>query len=282
MFGRTGQVATEVLRRRRGVQIEALSRAEADLSDPAACAGRIETTDADVILNAAAWTNVDGAETEEAAASIVNGAAPAAMAFTAAARKLPFIHISSDYVFDGSEDAPRNEAAPTAPINKYGWTKLAGETGVQAADGPHVILRTSWVFSAHGRNFVKTMLRLGQTRKHISVVDDQIGGPTPAAAIADACLTIARAFAGGKGVTGVYHFSGAPEVSWRGVAEAVFAEARMVVRADPILTADYPTPTKRPLNSRLDCARIQRDYGIRRPDWRAHLTEVIREADEQA
>lgn len=277
MFGETGQVAREVLRRAGGAEVEALGRAAADLFDPEACAARIAATDADAILNAAAWTDVDGAEAEEAAAAIVNGAAPAAMAEAAAARGLPLIHISSDYVFDGAGETARDETAATGPVNAYGWTKLAGEDGVRAAKGAHAILRTSWVFSAHGRNFVKTMLRVGAARDRLTVVDDQIGGPTSAAAIADACLAIARAFHEGRGATGVFHFAGAPDVSWRSFAEAIFAAADLQVEVAPIPTANYPTPARRPLNSRLDCGAIGAAFGIGRPDWRADLEDVIRE-----
>lgn len=275
MFGKTGQVATEVLRRAGDIEVEALDRAAADQTDPAACAALVANTDADIILNAAAYTAVDKAEEDEATAAIVNGETPAALAHTAAARNIPFLHISTDYVFDGSGETPWREDDRTAPLGAYGWTKLAGETGVMAAGGPHAILRTSWVFSAHGGNFVKTMLRLGAERDALTIVDDQIGGPTAAGDIAAALLTIARAFHGGKGVSGVYHFAGAPAVSWRQFAEAIFDEAGLIVAATPIPTSDYPTPAKRPLNSRLDCAKIKADYGVDQPDWRASLKQVI-------
>ncbi|MEM7546408.1 MAG: dTDP-4-dehydrorhamnose reductase [Pseudomonadota bacterium] len=275
MFGRTGQVAAEVLRRAGQVQVVALSRDEADLADPVACAALITGTDADAVLNAAAWTNVDGAEANEAAASVINGAAPTAMAEAAAARDLPFIHISTDYVFDGSGTAPWQVGDAVAPINAYGWTKLAGERGVEAAGGPHAILRTSWVFSAHGANFVRTMLRVGASRERLTVVDDQIGGPTPAAAIADACITIAATFQSGGGQSGIYHLSGSPAVSWCDFARAIFAVAGMSTVAEPIPTTDYPTPAKRPLNSRLDCSAIGEAFGINVPDWRAGLSDVL-------
>jgi dTDP-4-dehydrorhamnose reductase len=259
------------------VEVTALGRDSADLSDPDACAELIKRTDAHVVLNAAAWTDVDGTEAAEALASIVNGDAPGAMAHAAAERGLPFIHISTDYVFDGSGTKARTETARPAPVNAYGWTKLAGERCVEAAGGPHVILRTSWVFSAHGKNFVKTMLRLAETRDRLAVVNDQIGGPTSASAIADSCLTIARAFHVGRGISGIYHFAGAPAVSWHSLAEAIFAEAGKDVLVAPILTADYPTQAERPLNSRLDTSAIARDYGISPPDWRADLRNVVRE-----
>ncbi len=277
MFGATGQVAQEVLRRAGDDEVTALARAAADLSDPEACAGLIEEAEADAVLNAAAWTAVDDAEAKEAEARVANAAAPGAMARAAAARGLPFIHISTDYVFDGAGERPWAEGDAVAPLGAYGRTKLEGEREVAAAGGPHAVLRTSWVFSSHGKNFVKTMLRVGAERDRLTVVDDQIGGPTPAAAIADACLSIARAFRAGRGVSGIYHFGGAPWVSWRGFAEAIFAEAGMKVEVAPILTADWPTPARRPLNSRLDCRKIAADYGIGAPDWRAGLAEVVKE-----
>ncbi len=275
MFGRTGQVAREALRRAGDVELTALGREDADLSDPESCAEAVRGAEADAVLNAAAWTDVDGAEAAEPAAAIVNAAAPGAMARAAAARGIPFIHISTDYVFDGAGAAPRVETDLPAPLGAYGRTKLAGERAVAAAGGSHVILRTSWVFSAHGKNFVKTMLRLGESRASLDVVDDQIGGPTPAAAIADACLAIARMKA--AGADGVFHFAGAPAVSWRGFAEAIFAAAGMEVAVRPIATADWPTPARRPLNSRLDCRAIGAAYGLAPPDWRAELNAVVKE-----
>ncbi|MEO0360096.1 MAG: dTDP-4-dehydrorhamnose reductase [Pseudomonadota bacterium] len=276
MFGRTGQVATEVLRRARGVEVVALGRDAADLTEPDACAAAVASADCDAVLNAAAYTAVDKAEEDEATALIVNAEAPAAMARAAAAKRVPFVHISTDYVFDGSGERPWAEDDATGPLGVYGRTKLAGEAGVAAAGGAHAILRTSWVFSPHGANFVKTMLRLSETRDALNVVDDQVGGPTPAAAIADASVALARGLAeGGDG--GVFHFAGAPAVSWRGFAEAIFAEAGREVAVAPIPTKDYPTPAARPLNSRLDCGRIEAAHGIARPDWRAHLKEVVKE-----
>lgn len=281
MFGATGQVAREVLRRAEawpgGCEVVALDRAAADLADPSSCVARIAETDADAVLNAAAYTAVDAAETDEMAATAINGVAPGEMAEAAARRRLPFVHISTDYVFDGAGEAPWREIDPPAPAGAYGRSKLAGERGVSAVARNYAILRTSWVFSAHGANFVKTMLRLGAERDRLTIVDDQIGGPTPAAAIADACLTMADALARGEGAPGVYHFAGAPEVSWHGFAKAIFAEAGIDVETAPIPTSAYPAPARRPLNSRLDCTRIEQVFGVARPDWRAHLKDVIRE-----
>lgn len=274
VFGKTGQVARELQRLLPDAQF--LGREESDLADPTACAAAIASADIDVVINAAAWTAVDKAETEEAVATVVNGAAPTAMARAAADRGVPFLHVSTDYVFDGMGNQPFAPEHPTAPLNAYGRSKLAGELGVRAAGGTHLILRTSWVVSAHGANFVKTMLRLGRERESLNVVADQIGGPTPAAAIAKALVTAARSMqAGAKG--GTHHFSGAPDTSWAGFARAIMEEAGLDCRIDDIPTADYPTPAQRPLNSRLDCTAFETAFGIPRPDWRQGLSDILKE-----
>ena len=274
VFGKTGQVAREL--QRLVPDATYLGREEADLTNPAAFAAAIAASTADAVINAAAWTAVDKAEAEEAAVTLVNGEAPTAMARAAAARGLPFLHISTDYVFDGAGDQPFAPDHPTAPQNAYGRSKLAGEQGVRAAGGNPLILRTSWVVSAHGANFVKTMLRLGRDRESLNVVADQIGGPTPAAAIADALVAAAAAMArGAQG--GTHHLSGQPDTSWAGLARAIMAEANLSCRIDDIPTSDYPTPARRPLNSRLDCTALQTAFGIARPDWRAGLAAIMKE-----
>lgn len=277
VFGKTGQVARALIAAGpvADVQITAFGRDACDLSDPAACAAIIAATDADAVINAAAWTSVDAAETAEAAAHVVNADAPAAMARACATKALPFIHISTDYVFDGAEGRAWLPDDPTSPLGAYGRTKLAGERGVIAANGVHAILRTAWVFDETGKNFVTTMLRLAETHGALTVVGDQIGGPTPAAAIADACLTIAKTLVVGQGTTGTYHLSGAPDVSWADFARAIFAVAGRDVAVTDITTADYPTPAKRPANSRLDCASTQATFGIARPDWHTALAKMI-------
>ena len=277
IFGQTGQLAREMARRvPDGVRAVFLPRDQADLTDPAACAAAVAAAQADAVINAAAWTAVDRAEAEEAAATVVNGDAPAAMARACAARGLPFVHISSDYVFDGAGDQSFAVDHPTGPLGAYGRSKLVGEAGVRAAGGAHVVLRTSWVFSAHGANFVKTMLRLGRDRHSLNVVADQIGGPTPAAALADAVFGVARAMANGA-AGGTYHFSGAPDVSWADFARDIMQRAGLACVVNDIATAAYPTPAKRPLNSRLNCDSFQRDFGMARPDWRAGLDLVLKE-----
>ena len=276
VFGRTGQVATE-LRQQGGAAVTALGRAEADLSDPEACARAVATAEADAVINAAAWTAVDKAEAEEAAATVINAEAPAAMARAAAARGLPFVQISTDYVFPGTGTAPWRTGDATAPLNAYGRSKRLGEDRVRAAGGPHAILRTSWVVSAHGANFVKTMLRLGAERERLSIVADQVGGPTPAADIARACRVIAERLAQEPGLSGTYHFAAAPEVSWADFAREIFAQADVTCTVADIPTAEYPTPARRPLNSRLDCSATEAAFGLARPDWRAGLRDILRE-----
>ena len=276
VFGQTGQVARELARRMPlGVSAEFLGRGQADLADPAACAAAVMACDADVVLNAAAWTAVDKAEAEVAAALVVNGAAPGAMARACAARGLPFLHISTDYVFDGAGDQPFGLDHPTAPLGAYGRTKLAGEQAVQAVGGQFVILRTSWVVSAHGDNFVKTMLRLGAERPSLNVVADQIGGPTPAADIADALYVMAAGLLAGK-PAGVQHFAGGPDCSWVDFAREIMARAGLTCVVQDIPSSAYPTPAKRPLNSRLDCGGLVA-FGLVRPDWRNGLDKILQE-----
>lgn len=274
VFGRSGQVATE-LAAFDGART--LSRAEADLSDPAACAAVIAATDADAIINAAAYTAVDKAEEDRASAQLVNGDAPGAMAQAAAARGIPFVHISTDYVFDGSGTTPWRPEDATGPLGAYGATKLAGEDGVRGAGGTYAILRTAWVFSAHGNNFVKTMLRLGAERDALSIVADQIGGPTPARDIAHACMGVAKALLDDPSKSGIYHFSGAPDVSWADFARRIFDRAGLQVDVTNIPTSAYPTPAKRPGNSRLDCTSTKTAFDIDRPDWNAGLETVLAE-----
>lgn len=277
IFGRTGQVARELAR----VVPDALylGRAETDLTDPAACEAAINGAEVDAVINAAAWTAVDAAEENRETAFAVNAAAPAAMAEACAARGLPFLHLSTDYVFDGTGATPWQPGDATAPLGVYGASKLAGEEGVRAAGGPHAVLRTSWVFSAHGKNFVTTMLRLGRERDALHIVADQVGGPTPAAAIARACLTVARGLTESPARSGTYHFSGAPDVSWADFARVIVAEAELEVDVSDIPSSDYPTPAPRPLNSRLDCAATEAVFGLPRPDWRESLREVLAELE---
>lgn len=278
VFGKTGQVATELQRR---ANVRALGRNKADLTDPAACAEAILRHRPDAVINAAAYTSVDQAESDEGIATLVNGAAPGAMAGACADLGIPFVHISTDYVFDGSGTAPWSVDAPTGPLGAYGRSKLAGEAAIHAAGGTSVILRTSWVVSAHGRNFVKTMLRLGAERDRLTIVADQVGGPTPAQDIAAACLSIAAQLRSDPSKSGTYHFSGAPDVSWADFAREIFHQAGMTCEVVDIPTSAFPTPAKRPSNSRMDCSDTTERFGISRPDWRNALSMIIKEIQDQ-
>ncbi len=277
VFGKTGQVARELARR--APQARFLGREAADFTDPAACAACI-TDDVTAVINAVAYTAVDKAEDEEPLATVINADTPGAIAQACAERGIPLVHISTDYVFDGAGDAPFAPDAPTAPLGAYGRSKLAGEAAVRAAGGPHVILRTSWVVSAHGRNFVKTMLAQGKSRDRLTVVADQIGGPTPAGDIAAACLTIASALREAPEKSGTYHFSGAPDVSWADFAREIMAQGGLDCAIADIPGSDYPTPARRPGNSRMDCSATRAAFGIARPDWRSGLGSILSDLPE--
>lgn len=280
VFGQSGQLARELAAL--APEARFLGRAEADLTDPEGCAAAIAAARPAAVINAAAYTAVDRAETDADAARLVNEASPAAMARACAALGIPFLHVSTDYVFDGSGTAPRAEDAPTGPLGVYGETKLAGEAAIRDAGGQWAVMRTSWVFSRHGANFVKTMLRLGAERDRLTIVADQVGGPTPAADIAAAALAMIGAMRDDAAKGGLYHFAGAPDVSWADFARAIFARAGLSPEVVDIPTSAYPTPARRPLNSRLDCSRIAQDFGIARPDWQAGLARVLQELETTA
>ncbi len=274
VFGKTGQVAQE-LARHEGVTC--VGRDLADLSDPAACAALIEARKPDAVINAAAYTAVDKAEAEEDLASVINGVAPGAMARTCADLGIPLVHISTDYVFAGDGDTPWTPADPVDPPNAYGRSKLAGEEAVRAAGGPFAILRTSWVVSCHGNNFVKTMLRLGAERDKLTIIADQIGAPTPARDIAVACAEMARQLVADAAKSGTYHFQGAPLASWADFAREIFAQSGTTCAVEDIPTTAYPTPAVRPLNSRLDCTALETVFGIAQPDWRRGLGDILKD-----
>ena len=276
VVGKTGQVATEL---QQLGNVLVLGRDQANLSDPANCADAIRAHAPRAVINAAAYTAVDRAEEEETLATIINGDAPTEMAQACVQLGIPLIHISTDYVFDGTGDTPWQPDDPTAPQNAYGRSKLAGEIGIRDSGAVHAILRTSWVVSAHGANFVKTMLRLSDTRDALKVVADQIGGPTPARDIAAACLQIAEQLIADPSKSGTYHYSGAPDASWADFARAIFEQAGRMLTVTPIPTTDYPTPAKRPLNSRMDCRATEQVFGIRRPDWRDGLNVISKDLE---
>ena len=273
VIGKTGQVATELGR----LGLDLVGRDGADLSDPAACAALIAARRPAAVINAAAYTAVDRAEEEEALATTINGDAPGAMARACAELGVPFVHISTDYVFEGGGETPWSPSDPTGPLGAYGRSKLVGEDAVRAAGGVHAILRTSWVVSAHGNNFVKTMLRLGAERDKLTIVADQIGGPTAAADIAAACKTMAEALISDPNKGGTYHFSGGPDTNWATFARTIFDMAGLDCVVEDIPSSAYPTPATRPLNSRMDCSATTDVFGIPRPEWRAGLAAILKE-----
>ena len=242
----------------------------------------VETFRPDYIINAAAYTAVDKAESDAERAFAVNRDGACHLAEAAEAAGAAMLHISTDYVFDGAGGAPYDEAAPTAPQNIYGASKLAGEQAVLAACRRAVVMRTSWVFGAYGQNFVKTMLRLGRERDSLGIVADQYGAPTAAADIAAALIAIVRRHTPGQLAerAGIYHYCGNPYASWFEFAETIFAEAAAqgvlakIPAVKPIATADYPTPAKRPADSRLDCGKIRTVFGIGPCDWHSALSDL--------
>lgn len=276
VFGATGQVARSLYDLKGTRAMEFLSRDAADLSTPDRCAGAILEKRPSAVLNAAAYTAVDRAEEEETQAFVINGKAPGAMAQACADLDVPFCHVSTDYVFSGAGSEPHKPDDPTDPQNAYARTKLAGEDAVRGVGGNHAVLRTSWVFSEYGNNFVKTMLRLSESHKTLTIVEDQIGGPTPARGIAAALLTLADALRDGQ-TGGTYHYAGSPDTSWAGFAKEIFHQADRPVTVTGIPTTDYPTPAKRPLNSKLDCGSILSQFGIERPSWKAELSRILKE-----
>jgi len=272
VFGSSGQVALEMAKL---PDTDCVSRAVADLSNPDGCAALILQRRPAAVINTAAYTAVDRAEEEEALATTINANAPAAMAQACANLDIPFVHISTDYVFDGSGQTAWRPTDETRPLGAYGRSKLAGEQAIAATEAQWVVLRTSWVVSAHGNNFVKTMLRLGAERDALNVVADQIGGPTPARDLAGACHRIAFQMRNTRKAQGIYHYAGEPAVSWADFAREIFRQKNLTCHVNDIPSSEYPTPAKRPLNSRLDCADIERDFSIAQPDWKQGLADIL-------
>ena len=283
-FGTTGQLATELLRQApaHDVALTALSRADCDLADPAAAARAVASHRPDLVIVAAAYTAVDLAESEQELARTINALSPGAIAEACETAGAALVNISTDYVFDGAGGAPYVEDAPTNPLNVYGATKLEGERRVAAACARSLNIRTSWVVSAHGKNFVKTMLRVAAAGNPLKVVDDQSGRPTSAADLAGFILDQAARLAAAKAgdpAFGTVHFANSGEVTWKGFAEAIFAEA--LGDAAPAVggqkTADYVTPARRPLRATMDLSRLQAVFGVTPRPWQAALTDILAE-----
>lgn len=291
LLGANGQVGQELLRAlaplgqvvattRSGVLPNGKACEVADFNQPDSLAVLLQRIRPDVVVNAAAYTAVDRAEEDQEAAWRANADSPGVLARWCAQEKVPLVHYSTDYVFDGQGQRPYREDDATAPLGVYGASKLAGEEAIRAAGGRHLIFRTAWVYASHGQNFLRTMLRVGAEREELKVVADQIGTPTPAALIAD---VTAQAIQHPAELSGTWHLTANGETSWHGFAAAIFAGAQargLIARAPkvlPITTAEYPTKAKRPAYSRLDTGRLQADLGIVLPDWQEGLARVMDE-----
>jgi dTDP-4-dehydrorhamnose reductase len=283
--GKHGQVVSSLVAvgPRLGLEIVPVGRPEIDLLVPETISRALVDVRPDIIVNAAAYTAVDQAEKEPKQAMAVNARGAGIVAEAARKRDVPLIQLSTDYVFDGAKPRPYNEADPVAPINIYGATKLAGERAVIAATENHVILRTAWVYSPYGKNFVRMMLNLAQTRDELRIVADQCGCPTYAHDIAVGMVSIARNLLErpkDKELRGIFHLAGTGATNWAEFASAIFepnrAMGKKAPKITPITTADYPTPARRPANSRLDCSKLARVHGVRLPSWRESLKDCLR------
>lgn len=293
LLGKNGQVGWQLQRALAPLgEIVALERKDAggDLADPQGLAAAVRAAKPQVIVNAAAYTAVDKAESEPQLARLINTEAPAALAREAAASGALLVHYSTDYVFDGSGSAPWQESDATGPLNVYGATKLAGEQAIAASGCAHLTFRTSWVYAAHGDNFIKTMLRLAATRERLTVIDDQKGAPTGAELVADVTAHAISQTLQQPAKAGLYHLTAAGEASWFDYAQYVLALARQArpqgVKTaaggvQPIASSQYPAAARRPLNSRLDTRRLQAVFGLTLPHWQAGVARVLEEIIER-
>ena len=278
--GQVGRCLVDQLSTMSDVTLLALDREQLDITDPVQVNRIVTEFQPNIIINAAAYTAVDKAEQESELAYAINRDGPQNLALAANKVNAAIIHISTDYVFDGDSAESYVESDNTAPQGEYGRSKLAGEQAVAQACPKHIIVRTAWVFGEHGNNFVKTMLRLAKTRDTLGVVADQFGGPTYAGDIAKAIVAISKQIIDGNKAYGVYHYSGFPHVSWHTFAEKIFNIAleqgvlKQSIQVNPIMTQDYPTPAKRPANSRLNCYKIDSAFGIHQSDWQGALTRI--------
>lgn len=283
--GKSGQVATALARAGTSSnhEVVCLGRPDLDVSVIETVRGAIELHRPDLVINASAYTAVDAAETEQELAFLVNETGPSNLARITSEYKTPIFHISTDYVFDGAQPMSYAETHNVSPLGVYGTSKLAGERAIIEENQEHFIFRTAWVYSPFGKNFVKTMLRLAETRDEISVVDDQIGSPTSALDIADSLLAIATQIEVQNPTceNGIFHLAGSGIASWADLADAVIVRynERLArnVKIVRIESKDFPTPTKRPVNSRLDSSKVQRVFGIRLPEWRQSVRTCVDE-----
>ena len=282
--GATGQVGSALVKHgsKRGFEIFGMSSSELDITNLRNVDAVFAQVKPDLVINASAYTAVDKAESDSERAYSVNELGPRLLSVACSKREIPLFHISTDYVFDGTSNGAYSENDLTNPQSVYGRSKLLGELAVKENLDQYIIFRTSWVFSVTGSNFVKTMLRLGAEREHLSIVADQVGGPTSADAIANALLLIAARVSDKQDINwGTYHFSGVPYCSWYEFAKEIFRQAEFLKlnSKQPILTtipsSDYPTPVPRPLNAKLDCTKIYDEFGIQPDDWKQSLQDVL-------
>lgn len=276
VFGSSGQVGKEFrsLSEKKGLSSTFLDRTDANFLYPESCGLAVAKHNPEVVLNFAAYTQVDACESDEKSANLVNGETPGAIARVCRDLSIPLLHISSDYVFDGTGDKPWEPNDLPNPINSYGRSKLLGEVLVRASNARAIVLRTSWVFSRYGANFVKTMLRLGEAQKKIKVVDDQIGGPTSAKSIAETSYLLAIQLAKGAS-SATFHFSGEPYVTWANFAERIMKLCNFNCEIEPISSSHFPTIAKRPLNSKLDCHALREKFAIGSNPWQDDLVDLI-------
>jgi dTDP-4-dehydrorhamnose reductase len=273
--GQLGQALAAVAQQRR-IDLRAFDHASLDIADEEAVAAAF--TGASLVINAAAYTDVDGAEGDILAAWRANSGGPAVLAEWCARNGAALIHVSTDYVFDGKKRKPYSERDAVAPLGAYGASKSEGEEEIVRRLDQHVILRTAWLFSATGRNFVRSMVKAAETRDELRVVSDRHGSPTFAGHLAEAVLDIAARIGERRNTRwGVYHYGGAPATTWFGFAEEIFRHHPRPPRLVPIAGKDWPSPAPRPDNSALDCAKMKRDFGIAQPDWRPAVGAVVRE-----
>lgn len=278
LLGKTGQLGFELQRTLSPFgRIVAPARGELDLANGQKVSDYLAQVRPSLIVNAAAWTAVDAAETQQAKAQRLNAVLPEQLAQYAAVNNIRLVHYSSDYVYPGIGTTPWQENSPTAPLNVYGQTKLEGDQAIQQSGADHLIFRTSWVYSARGNNFMKTMLRLAESKTALNIVADQIGAPTPARLIAQITALAIHS----KLEAGLYHLASTGETSWQGFAQEIFRLARKNTKAHIIPTSDYPTPAKRPLNSRMDVTKLENALNVQLPDWQSQLALTLNEYREK-
>tara|TARA_B110000003_G_C16550566_1_gene496432 strand:+ start:337 stop:1185 length:849 start_codon:yes stop_codon:yes gene_type:complete len=272
LFGSTGQVGSTFLEK---AEIETVNRSEANLENPVSCFEKILESQPDLVINAAAFTSVDAAEEQKELVTLVNGVAPVEMSKAAANLNIPFIHLSSEYVFSGEGQAPWCPTDIMAPLNTYGRSKQMAEHGIKLVGGVHVILRTSWVFSDQNDNFVKKILKLAKSNNNLSVVSDQIGGPTAADDVSEAILKIGKMIIENKALSGTYHYSGREDINRANFAREILSQAGEETIVTDVLSSTFQPNADRPLNSRLDCSKTFDTFGIERPDWKHSLHNVL-------